>query len=235
LAEIRLIRHGQARLDHENYDQLSELGVVQSEVLGRWLATTRRQPGGVVCGTLDRHRQTANACLAAWGQTTTASSPLTLDARFNEFDHQEVLARRWPEYGEPGALKAMLAAAENPHRKFQELFLASMERWISGRHDSDYAETWGSFRSRCVAGLEAAINGRKPSGDLSVFTSGGPIAAICQHVLGLSDAKAIELNWSILNTSLTILANGRRGLRLASFNTAAHLEVPEKAGLITYR
>src|SRR5271157_3143034 len=69
------IRHGQARLDHENYDQLSELGVVQSEVLGRWLATTRRLPGGVVCGTLDRHRQTANACLAAWGQATTASSP----------------------------------------------------------------------------------------------------------------------------------------------------------------
>jgi len=100
--------------------------------------------------------------------------------------------------------------------KFQELFLASMERWISGRHDSDYEETWGSFPSRCVAGLEAAINGRKPSGDLSVFTSGGPIASICQHVLGLSDAKAIELNWSILNTSLTILANGRRGLRLAS-------------------
>src|SRR5271166_5050005 len=99
-----------------------------------------------------------------------------------------------------------------------------MERWISGRHDSDYEETWGSFPSRCVAGLEAAINGRKPSRDLSVFTSGGPIAAICQHV-----AKAIELNWSILNTSLTsltILANGRRGLRLASFHTAAHLEVP---------
>ena len=134
---------------------------------------------------------------------------------------------------EPGTLKTVLATAENLQRKFQELFLASVERWISGRYDSDYAETWGSFRSRCVAGLEAAVNGGEPSGE--IFTSGGPIAAICQHVLGLSDAKAVEMNWSILNTSLTVLFNGRKGLRLASFNTVAHLEVSGDVGLITYR
>jgi hypothetical protein len=96
------------------------------------------------------------------------------------------------------ALKEMLAAAENPHRKFQELFMSSMERWISGRCDTDYSETWGSFRRRCVAGLQAAINGGDPSEDLSVFSSSGPIAAIWQHILGASDAKAIDLNWSIL-------------------------------------
>jgi len=127
-----------------------------------------------------------------------------------------VLARRWPEYGAPGVLKAMLAAAENPHGKISGTIPGQHGAMDQRRHDSDYEETWGCFPSRCVAGLEAAINGRKPSGDLSVFASGGPIAAICGHVLGLSDAKAIELNWSILNTSLTILANGRRGLRLAS-------------------
>ena len=233
MAEIRLIRHGQARFDQENYDQLSEVGVVQSERLGRWLATIRRQPGRVVCGTLDRHRQTANACLAAWGQTV---SPPALDARLNEFDHHEVLARCWPELSEPGTLKTLLATAENPQRKFQELFLTSVERWVSGRYDSDYAETWGSFRSRCVAGLEAAISGVEPSGKRSVFTSGGPIAAICQRVLGLSDAKAIELNWSILNTSLTILANGRRGTRVVQYGGtfgstrtgwSAHLSIEE--------
>ncbi len=113
--------------------------------------------------------------------------------------------------------------------------MASVERWISGHYDADYKESWGSFRRRCIAGLEAAINRGDSSEDLSVFTSGGPIAAICQHVLGLSDAKAVEMNWSILNTSLTILFNGRRGLRLASFNTVAHLEVSCDAGLITYR
>lgn len=232
MAEIRLIRHAQARLDQENYDQLSELGVLQSEVLGRWLSTTRRQPGRIVCGTLDRHRQTATACLAAWGQT---APPPALDTRLNEFDHQAVLARCWPELSGPGTLKTVLATAENPQRKFQELFLASVERWISGRYDSDYEETWGSFRSRCVAGLEAAVNGCEPSGELSIFTSGGPISAICQHVLGLSDVKAIEMNWSILNTSLTVLFNRRKGLRLGSFNLAAHLEVSGDARLITYR
>src|SRR5208283_3903035 len=120
----------QARFDQDNYDQLSELGVLQSEVLGRWLATTGRRPGSVVCGALERHRQTASACLAVWGRTNTASSPLTQDARLNEFDHREVLARCWPDYGEPGALRTVLATAENPHRKFQDLFLSSTERWI---------------------------------------------------------------------------------------------------------
>ena len=235
MAEIRLIRHGQARLDDDNYDQLSELGCAQSELLGKWLAMTGRQPGRVVCGTLERHRQTAQACLAAWGQTPTAPSPVILDARLNEFDHQEVLARCWPDYAQPGALRAMLASAENPHRKFQEVFLASMERWISGHYDGDYTESWESFRRRCVAGLEAAINGLERSEDLSVFTSGGAVAATCQHVLGLSDAKATELNWSIVNTSVTVLARGRRGLRLASFNAGAHLEAAGKGELITYR
>src|SRR5271166_323240 len=219
------MRHGQARLDQENYDQLSELGVVQSEVLGRWLATTRRQPGRIVWGTLDRHRQTATPAWPLWGQTAWRPA---LDARLDEFNHQEVLARCWPDLSEPGTLKTVLATAENPQRKFQELFLATVESWISGRYDSDYAETWGSFRSRCVTGLEAAFNGGEPSGELSIFT-------ICQHVLGLSDAKAVAMNWSILNTSLTVLFNGRRGLRLASFNTVAHLEASGDAGLIAYR
>ena len=105
---------------------------------------------------------------------------------------------------------------------------------MSGHYDADYKESWGSFRCCCIAGLEAAINRGESSEDLSVFTSGGPIAAD-PPTRRLSDAKAVEMNWSILNTSLTTLFNGRRGLRLASFNTVAHLEASCDTGLITYR
>jgi broad specificity phosphatase PhoE len=68
-----------------------------------------------------------------------------------------------------------------------------------------------------------------------VFTSGGTISAICQHLLALPDHKTLELNWSIANCSLTKLQHRPGKTSLNYLNNYAHLEWLGEANSITYR
>src|SRR6267142_1114765 len=65
LGQIYLVRHGQASFGAEDYDELSDLGAQQSRLLGGWLARLGQPLTCVVTGSLKRHRQTADACMAA--------------------------------------------------------------------------------------------------------------------------------------------------------------------------
>ena len=108
-----------------------------------------------------------------------------------------------------------------------------MARWVSGQFDSDYTETWPAFRARVIAALDGLIE-FADGGDTLVSTSGGPIAVIAQHLLELSDQKALEMNNVIANTSVSrILYSGPRR-SLAVFNNYSHLEAEDSA-LVTFR
>ena len=68
-----------------------------------------------------------------------------------------------------------------------------------------------------------------------VFTSGGTISAICQHLLDLPDYKTLELNWTIANSSLTRLQHRPGKTSLSYLNNFAHLEWLGEANSVTYR
>jgi len=234
MGSLYLVRHGQASFGAADYDQLSELGVIQSDLLGRWLSTAGLRPTQVISGTMKRHRQTADACLAAWfGGNGSPVLPI-VDSAFNEFDHEEVLIRARPEFAEAGRLEQFIAAQPEGQRAFQAVFAASVGRWIDSNHDADYGETWGQFRTRCVDGL-LAVAGRQADGDSWIFTSGGPIAAIFQHVLAIPNDRILDLNWSILNTGVTQFVHRNGRTRLQQFNSVAHLALAGRPGLESYR
>ena len=67
-----------------------------------------------------------------------------------------------------------------------------------------------------------------------MFTSGGTITALLQLIVGVPPLKAFELNWQIVNTSLTRLKfRGEEVSWLPS--TVTHLELLKAPELITYR
>ena len=66
-----------------------------------------------------------------------------------------------------------------------------------------------------------------------VFTSGGTIASIMLHLLELRDNQFMDLQGRLVNTSITRLAVGRRGLALSTFNEYSHLE--HNSTMVTYR
>jgi broad specificity phosphatase PhoE len=92
-----------------------------------------------------------------------------------------------------------------------------------------------AVRERCIDAFETLDDGTHPAKAQLVFTSGGVIAAICQHLLDLTDKATREMNWSLANTGVTcvLFTKGRRGLRC--LNNMAHFDWARRPDLRTCR
>jgi broad specificity phosphatase PhoE len=236
MGQIYLVRHGQASFGAANYDQLSSLGFEQARLLGQWFGNNRQSFDRVVCGGMVRHRQTADSCLGALPRHTLVDTEWVTDPGFAEFNHVEVIGKHCPEFGSPEQFKAYVAQQPDHKRVFERVFVAAMERWMGGRHDDDYTETWQGFQDRCLAALQRLTDDANTAeGSTIVFTSGGVISVLCKHLLGLPDHKTMELNRSIANGSVTKLQHRPGRTSLAYFNNFAHLEWLGENGSVTYR
>ena len=229
MAVIRLIRHGQASFGMKNYDQLSDLGVEQSLELGRSLKDRAGDVDLVVCGAMKRHEQTAAATLEGMGLTLEPR----IDARWNEFDHEEVIVRHKTAYRSKTLMAADLARKGDPRRQFQLVFDDALARWTAGADDSDYAEPWTEFVDRARAGLEALADEASGARNVLVFSSGGPISAVAAALLGLGADGWLRLNRTCANCSETKIVAGRSGTSLVTWN--AHSWFDALRELLSYR
>jgi broad specificity phosphatase PhoE len=64
MANIYLIRHGQASFGADNYDKLSALGHTQARHLAEYFSQRNIHPSHAICGNMTRHQQIRDACLA---------------------------------------------------------------------------------------------------------------------------------------------------------------------------
>lgn len=232
MSRLYVVRHGQASFGAADYDALSPLGEQQGVLLGQWLAKTGLPVDKVIGGSLLRHKQTLQACLQGSGLPC---EQLAEDAGFNEYDHVEVIARAYPQFADPAAMKAHLKAAPEPRRAFQQLFAEAMQRWASGAHDAEYTESWPAFKARIHGAWQRLMLNTGESETIWVFTSGGPIACLTQLALNLPDSIALELNWGLMNTGITQLFANPQRLRLGYLNAVPHLELTGDPALISYR
>ena len=228
MATIYLLRHGKATFDDEDYDQLDPVGVSQARCVGEALAAGGLREPLLVGGAMHRHHQTLQECAAALG----CAGEAAISVGWNEFDHHQIIRAASP--GDLSSLRASLVTESDPSRAFQRLFAKAVTRWVSGEFDADYSETWSAFRARVSSALADVCAAARGGRDVLVVTSGGPIVAVVQQLLGLSDSQTVDLNWAIVNGSCTSLNVGYRSVRLSSFNVYQHLE-QARAGLVTYR
>jgi broad specificity phosphatase PhoE len=220
MARLLLVRHGQASFGADDYDALSPLGHEQARVLGQSFAGRGIQPGVVLTGTMRRHAETA----AGLGLPHSPSGP-AVDAGWNEFDFEHVVRLHEPGY-----------RTLDP-RGFQEIFEAATGRWASGSYDTDYPESFPAFRDRVAGALDRAGELLREHRDVVVVSSGGPIAmAVALLTCGpKADVTAVwtALNRVAVNTGVTKLIGGRRGLSMSTYNEHTHLEAEPR--LLTYR
>lgn len=232
MANILLIRHSQAGFGKLNYDQLSDLGWQQAEQVGKALTIRGFEAGSVFYGSMRRHQETFAGARKHWQ----AFGPVCEDSGFNEFDSDEVIACAFPQFKTKAALGAWLLTQQDKRKAFQELFAKAVTRWTAGEYDSDYQESWPQFQQRIIAALKRAT-ATSHGKDIAIFTSGGPITVIAQHCLALNNHQAFELNWMLVNASITqclYSKNNPEKIGLASFNEQQHLrQMGEKC--ITYR
>ena len=240
MAAIYLIRHGQASFGKADYDQLSDKGSKQAQLLGKyWQAMPA--PDKIYAGDLLRHEQTLEHFLLGYQGK---ESSVTLHSGFNEFNHVELLTCYDPKWKSFVDMAASIGQQPDANKVFQKEFVRALERWVCGKYDSDYKESWSQFKKRCVSALQDVINqelstksrlkNNKSTQELCIFTSSGTISVITQHILGLSDEKALLVNQQLRNTSVTKLLFSRDNLSIDYLNNYGHLTLAG-ADWVTFR
>jgi broad specificity phosphatase PhoE len=217
MSVLLLVRHGQASWGAADYDVLSELGHEQSRRLGKHLVALGLAPTKVWSGGLRRHDETLTSTVEAAGW----NADVVTDRGWSEFDHVE-LVRRYDE-----------ATTGDPHRPddFNAFFDAAVARWTAGGDDGDYAETFPAFSARVGTALRATTAALDPGETGVVFTSGGAIAWVAASLWGTGAEQWARINSVLLNTGVTKIVSGSRGVSLVSVNEHAHLT----GDAVTYR
>ena len=254
MTTILLARHGQASFGQENYDQLSELGGIQAQMLGQHYATTQRRIDAIFTGSLVRQQDSARHFWDSYQSFVTVDSEsktpilpaINIDypdsyilPQFDEFNHKDVFVKSDSAFSTRASIAAEIAKADVPMTRLAELFDNAMQRWHGGDYDQDYIESWSQFNERAKQALEqiriqvTTLNLNRDSTVL-VFTSGGVIAAITSQLLQQGSQTAYQINKSLVNTGVTSITLKEQNSRLLSLNEYSHLFADGKR-FVTWR
>ena len=235
MATLYLIRHGQASFMKSNYDQLSELGATQAQQLGTYLANKNLQFDIAWMGALERHKDTYKNLVETYNQQQRFPEIVT-DAALNEHQGAEIFNKLLPKLveAEPALKSAMVHKGKDDpevRKGVLKLFFQSLKKWAKGKLYLDGYEPFVDFKARCEQAYQTLLDGMEGKKSGIVISSGGTIRVLTGLLLGISDEKMMELNWQVMNTSITEFQYNKGQFYLKSFNGIPHLT--EKK-LITY-
>lgn len=222
MAELYLVRHGQASFGADNYDQLSSLGRQQGQLLGEYFAEREIAFDHVLLGTMHRHRQTAEAIC----QGASEGASFTEHRGLNEYDFVALMNSLGEEHHE---LKLL---AKKGMKDFYRALRQVLALWMEDRLKGPIPETWSEFQQR-VAAARKHIQGLKGQRILAV-SSGGVIAAMAQQTLGAPHAAVIALNMQINNCSFSRYFFNAESFHLATFNSIPYFDRADRSNFITY-
>jgi len=219
MAELVLVRHGQASFGADDYDKLSELGWRQSRWLGEYFAERGAAFDRVVRGSLRRHAETLAGIAEGMGRPLEAAE----DGRLNEYQ-ADVLLRA--HTGKDKFQK------EGDRREHFRVLREALYGWCDGTLDCREHPPFADFRRSVLAALAEARAGKAKR--VLVVSSGGPISTILAEVLGMPPRGVVDLNLQTRNTGITELQAGASRIHCVSFNNVPHLDRPDRAGALTY-
>ena len=222
MAEIFLIRHGQASFGQLNYDALSDLGHRQTKVCGDYLFEHVFKPDDkimFVSGALTRQRETMENILSKTHQNYEYS----VLNNFNEFDHDNVLEVAFKHYGSRDAFMTELAKQPDPKKHFHKLYVQAVNQWMNNPDDPSYSERFTDFNKRVEAGFKEVIDSCDSGEKIVLTSSAGPISLCLQQCLGLNGQSAFALNDVMSNASITRLLFNENKISLSYFNASQYL------------
>lgn len=223
MAELYLVRHGQASFGTDNYDRLSKLGHQQSEWLGDHFKTQGLEFEKIITGDLVRHHETAQGIVRGM---KAASTEFDVLPGFNEFDFEALLlayAKQFPDR----KLDSNATAIDYSKRLKHCLLL-----WARGELEGQLPETWQAFEQRVSNVLNIVKD--LPQKKVLVVSSGGAISMVIRQILNAPGETMVELNLQARNTGVSHFFFNRQNVRLSSFNGVPHLERPERRDSITF-
>lgn len=223
MAELYLIRHGQASFGSDDYDQLSELGYQQCRWLGEYFQARGIEFDRIICGEMARHRQSADSICQGLGVTQTYET----HSGFNEFDFKQLLLG----YGSANSGPAKIDWG-NP-REVYRCLRQSMLAWSSGHLPADAVpESWQAFQQRVSDALDFAR--REAVGKTLICSSGGAISMALSQLMGFGAQTLVDINLQMRNSAITHCFYKPEIAYVTGFNSVPHLDTPERLNSVTY-
>ncbi len=215
MAELLIIRHGQASFGEENYDVLSPLGRQQARAAGNWLRDMDWIPDRVISGTLTRQIDSA----FEMGFDVTREEHVGL----NEYDFGSLLGARFG-----GQIPDVVSGDRKVHfRTLRETVFA----WQRGEIENPY-ETWTEFVERVEAARSYAV--KTDAKRVLVISSGGVIGQMTAASLHAPVQHMMNLNLQIKNAAMTRFMFSGSLFSLNEFNATPHYATPDGANLMSY-
>ena len=222
MTDIYLVRHGQASFGEKDYDNLSKLGLEQSNLLGQHFNHLNIKFDKIMTGTLKRQIQTSNKIIDAANIKVQPQQTNLL----NEYDVKSVLK------GFVGGRD--LEESELYDKKVHfELLRNAVKAWTENKIKSPLTETWEEFGIRAEKFLKL-INQSIGSNCVLVVSSGGTISMILKQILSLPSTQFLDFHFQIYNSSYSKIQISHYGMVMSLFNCIAHLESGRDFDKISY-
>ncbi len=224
MAELYLIRHGQASFGAANYDKLSELGHQQAKWLGEYYKHQGLDFGHIVTGDLVRQRETAAGICEGLGLP---QQDFDTHLGLNEFNFDAIIKAYLAQFPEqtPGA--------DVPRSAYYQLLRKAMICWSRNELQGELPETWQGFEDRVRAAIEH-IRGLADKKRVMAVSSGGAMAMAMKIILRTEADTVIELNLQTRNTGVSHFFYNERSIRLTAYNHTPHLDDPSRHPSVSY-
>jgi broad specificity phosphatase PhoE len=240
MATIYLTRHAQASFGTDDYDRLSLTGHKQAYVAGEYIHASAQTIDVIYSGNARRHLETADG-IAKTVRTKDGKIPqIKIDPRLNEVDAEGQFKHLVPILKASDAEIAQLAEeAKKSSRSYQKVLSRVFTHWQDLPADYEHLESWPTFSTRVYSAIKDIARDAGSGANTVVVSSGGSIATITQHVIGLPKSGAYPLFEALLNCSITRLLHTRDRISLGSFNDYSYLHalgaMRNQENLVTFR
>ena len=235
MSALYFVRHGQASLHADDYDNLSALGIEQAQRLGRAMGDRGMTFDAVYVGPKRRHRQTLDHLVEA--ADGIAFPEATLDEALTEVDAHvlgdEAMRRilpSCPDLRDQLSRGALDDKAKEAMRHYVGVFEALLKRWALGEFSEDLGP-FDAFSKRVIGGVQRIMRAEGRNKRVLLVTSGGPISMVTRLALRASQETAIELMFALNTASLTEIRFTENRLTLVRFNDAGYLPVHMLTGI----
>lgn len=257
MCRLLLVRHGQACFGERNYDQLSELGIKQAQLLGEYFYHSKLNCVFIGHGSLQRQRHTAEIVASEldepvklrqfdWLNELDSQSLLKHYAHLVELLPPELLRPDRHTDGDELLSQSSVSKTEKglgltsqneeltfcmKKENFAQVFYQLLSHWANDK-DCPF-ESFTAFQQRIIDGLVSLSHEYSTEDTLILTTSGGVIATIIQQTLQLSFEKMIETAVGLYNASVTEVFIDEKNWQLVESNSITALKLNSEIGLLS--
>jgi len=237
LQTIYLIRHAQANFlgGTENYDQLSDLGKKQAELLANSFRANMICPDVICTGTLQRHKETAHPIINQFISTPIKVHEYTDLNEFSSSLWQKlafILKEKDSHFAKE--LEALHIAQSLNQKKaviyFFKVTNILLEKWKAGLTPLG-EESYIDFKTRILK-FKDSLREFKKAKHILVFSSGTPISILISSFLDMESSRELEWMYGLWNTSVSIFKGKHFKFKPISINSLPHIQNLEEKTVV---